>query len=165
MSRMQSQALVIALMMTVGGVSIPAWGAESGKWRGRAVLVLTSEKNVEVNDKADHSLWLGVFDGVVFTEVGGDFLANARYQVADFADEGGDMGQGGGYKTFTMPDDSKIFARYELKEHVDKIYKGEWKFLNGTGRYQGITGNGTYEVHVVADGVLWDLLEGEYKLP
>ena len=95
MSRMRRQALVIALMMTVGGVSIPAWGAESGKWRGRAVLVVTSEKASEIADKKDHRVRLTEYDGVVFTEVGGDFLANARYQATSVSDAGGDMGSGG----------------------------------------------------------------------
>ena len=164
MSRMRSQALVIALMMTVGGVSISAWGAESGKWRGRAVLVTISEKGSEVRDKKDHKVWLTEYDGLVFTEVGGEFLANARYQVTDLTDAGGDMASGG-YKTFTMDDGSKVFARYQMKEYSPPIVRGEWKFLNGTGRYEGITGNGVYEVHQVSDTVLWDILEGEYKLP
>ena len=71
----------------------------------------------------------------------------------------------GGYKTFTISDGSKVFARYQLKERNPPVFKGEWKFLSGTGRYQGITGSGTYEVHSVGDTVLWDILEGEYKLP
>jgi hypothetical protein len=164
MSRMRSQALVIALMMTVGGVSISAWGAESGKWRGRAVLVVTSEKASEVADKKDHRVRLTEYDGVVFTEVGGDFLANARYQATSVSDAGGDMGSGG-YKTFTMEDNSKVFARFHLKEFKPPIVRGEWKFLSGTGRYAGITGNGVYEVHLVSPTVLWDILEGEYKIP
>ena len=164
MSCMRSRALVFALMVTVGGVSITAWGAESGKWRGRAVLVTISEKGSEVGDKKDHKVWLTEYDGLVFTEVGGDFLANARYQVTDLTDSGGDMASGG-YKTFTMSDDSKVFAQYKLKERNPPVFKGEWKFISGTGRYQGITGNGTYEVHSVSDTVLWDILEGEYKIP
>ena len=64
-----------------------------------------------------------------------------------------------------MDDGSKVFARYQMKEYSPPIVRGEWKFLNGTGRYEGITGNGVYEVHQVSDTVLWDILEGEYKLP
>ena len=126
--------------------------------------MVTSEKGSEVADKEKHKVWLTEYDGLVFTEVGGDFLANARYQVTDLTDAGGDMASGG-YKTFTMTDGSKVFAQYKMKEYNPPLVRGEWKFINGTGRYQGITGNGTYEVHEVSDTVLWDVLEGEYKVP
>ena len=33
------------------------------------------------------------------------------------------------------------------------------------GAYQGITGSGEYVYTSVADGVGWDILEGEYKIP
>ena len=45
------------------------------------MLVTTSEVMVEVGDKKDHQVGLWTYDGLVFTEVGGDFLANARYQI------------------------------------------------------------------------------------
>jgi len=154
----------LPLIGLIALATTPVGAEQSGKWRGRAVLVVTLEKSAEVGDKKDHSLWFTQYDGLVFTEVGGDFLANARYQVTDLTDAGGDLASGG-YKTFTISDGSKVFARYQLKERNPPVFKGEWKFLSGTGRYQGITGSGTYEVHSVGDTVLWDILEGEYKLP
>jgi hypothetical protein len=202
----------LPLFLLVAASATPVGAEESGKWRGRAVLVVTSEKASEVADKKDHKVRMVEYDGVVFTEVGGDFLANARYQgpsafpvqvstsfsdlqefgskiigphiaterpsapVRPYApgmrknryqainviDAGGDIGSGG-YKTFTMSDDSKVFARFHMKEFKPPIVRGEWKFLSGTGRYAGITGNGVYEVHLVSNTVLWDILEGEYK--
>jgi hypothetical protein len=154
----------LPLISLVALAATPVEAEQGGKWRGRAVLVVTSEKGVEVADKPDHKVWVTEYDGVVFTEVGGDFLNNARYQVVDLTDAGGDM-VNGGYKTFTMPDDSKITASYTLREGNPPVFKGEWKFLSGTGRYQGISGSGTYVVHQVGSTALWDILEGEYKLP
>jgi hypothetical protein len=154
----------LPLFLLVAASATPVGAEESGKWRGRAVLVVTSEKASEVADKKDHKVRMVEYDGVVFTEVGGDFLANARYQAINVIDAGGDIGSGG-YKTFTMSDDSKVFARFHMKEFKPPIVRGEWKFLSGTGRYAGITGNGVYEVHLVSSTVLWDILEGEYKIP
>jgi hypothetical protein len=159
------RGLPIAFLAAAWVASSPAL-AENGKWRGRAVLVVTSEKTVSVADKNDHTVAVTEYDGLVFTEVGGDFLANARYQVTDLDDSGGMVS--GGYKTFTMGDGSKVFAQYTLKEANPPIIKGEWKFISGTGKYKDITGSGNYEVHIVegTNGkVLWDVLEGEYKVP
>ncbi|WP_188261383.1 hypothetical protein [Azospirillum tabaci] len=143
--------------------SSPTWAEQGGPWRGRAVLVVTSEKSVPVADKEKHTVSVTEYDGAVFTEVGGAFLANARYQVTDLTDTSGMVS--GGYKTFTDADGSKVFARYALKQMALPVLKGEWEFLDGTGKYKGISGRGRYEVHVVSNTVLWDLLEGEYKLP
>src|SRR3954453_4714877 len=106
------RGLPIALLAAAWVASSPAL-ADNGKWRGRAVLVVTSEKTVPVADKNDHTVAVTEYDGLVFTEVGGDFLANARYQVTDLDDSGGMVS--GGYKTFTMGDGSKVFAQYTLR--------------------------------------------------
>jgi hypothetical protein len=71
----------------------------------------------------------------------------------------------GGYKTFTVDDGSQVFARYKLTNPAPPVLKGEWEFIGGTGKYKGITGRGNYTVQIVSDTVLWDVLEGDYKLP
>ena len=42
---------------------------------------------------------------------------------------------------------------------------GSWEFINGTGKYEGITGRGDFTSTNVSPTVYWDLLEGEYKIP
>ena len=161
MSRVLKICLPVVLMAAF--VTSPVQAEQSGRWRGKAVLVTTSSTEAKVGDTADHALEVGVQDGMVFTEEGGDFLANARYQVAYLYDSAGMIN--GGYKTFTADDDFKVFAQFSVRELKWPILTGDWKFLNGTGKYQGVTGNGTFEVHFIASTVLWDVLQGEYKLP
>jgi hypothetical protein len=155
--------LKIAVPLVLMALIAPAQAEQSGKWRGKAVLVTTSATESKIPGKPDHAVETGTQDGIIFNEDGSDFLATARYQVNYLFDSEG-MVQGG-YKTFTTADDSKVFARFALREAAYPILRGNWTFLSGTGKYQGISGSGTYEVHFVADGVLWDILEGEYKLP
>jgi hypothetical protein len=141
----------------------PAYAEEGGTWRGLAVLVATSGKTVNVADQENHTLFLQEYDGLVFNDKGETFLDNARYQVVNLTDSGG-MADGG-YKTFTAEDGSQVFARYRLTNAAPPTLKGEWEFLGGTGKYKGITGQGKYTVQIVSDTVLWDVLEGDYKLP
>ena len=52
------------------------------------MLVTTSEVMVEVGDKKDRQAGLWTYDGLVFTEVGGDFLANAAIRSPTWATMG-----------------------------------------------------------------------------
>ena len=73
----------LPLFLLVAASATPVGAEESGKWRGRAVLVVTSEKASEVADKKDHKVRMVEYDGVVFTEVGSDFLANVPTRAGD----------------------------------------------------------------------------------
>jgi hypothetical protein len=71
----------------------------------------------------------------------------------------------GGYKTFTEADGSKVFAKYTVTEFKPPVVNGAFEFTGGTGKYQGITGNGTFHYVRVSDKAAWDELVGEYKIP
>jgi len=148
--------------MFMMGCGSPATAEESGTWFGRAVLVATSKKSAKVEDRANHTLSVTEYDGVVFNGDGKPFLDKARYQVVDFTDAGTSSI---GYKTFTEEDGSKVFAKYTLKEAKLPHLRGVFEFIGGTGKYTGITGNGEYHVVLVSDTALWDELRGQYKIP
>lgn len=144
-------------------LSSSAWAGESGNWRGLGVLVDTTVATATLADKQDHLLLLGESDGVVFNDNGDAFLHNARYQVGWMYDTEGMVS--GGYKTFTIDEQSKVFGKYEVTEATGAVYKGTWEFTGGTGRFAGITGQGKFTFTTVAEGVGWDLLEGSYEIP
>jgi hypothetical protein len=148
-------------------LSVP-WSAtasaeESGHWKGKAVLVITSAPTVKVADTADHTVSLTQFDGVVFSEGEKPFLDNARYQAVDLFDSGGMVS--GGYKTFTDGNGAKVFGKYTVTGGAQPTFNGEWTFIGGTDRYKGITGNGTFVITFTSDTTAWDMLEGEYRIP
>jgi hypothetical protein len=142
--------------------STPSWAEEGGQWRGKAVLVNTQITTSQVADQEDHMLMLGDDRGLVFNEDGKAFLDKAEYRVQWMVDTSGTVG--GGYKTFTAPD-GQIFAKFTITESTDAGGAGTWEFTGGTGRYQGVSGSGTFNVTNVSETVYWDMLEGEYKIP
>ena len=75
--------------MLVAAWTAPASAEESGHWKAKGVLVVTSQPTVKVADQSDHQLMLREFDGIVFNEGDKPFLDNARYQVVDLNDSGG----------------------------------------------------------------------------
>jgi hypothetical protein len=154
---------VVLSAMLVAASTAPASAEESGHWKGKGVLVVTSQQTVKVGDQSDHQLMLREFDGILFNEGDKPFLENARYQVVDLNDSGGMVS--GGYKTFTADDGSQVFAQYKVTGGAPPTFNGEWTFVGGTQKYKGITGNGTFQITWIGDTAAWDLLEGDYKLP
>ena len=154
---------VLALAVGMGGAVAQE---TSDQWRAKAVLVVLGTKSVSLADQPGHTVSITEFDGVSFNSDNKPFLEKARYQVTDITDS---AGQEIGYKTFTEPDGSKVFAKYLLTEKKtdgsQMVWNGTWQFTGGTGKYQGITGQGTYHVVSVSDTAVWDELTGEYKIP
>jgi hypothetical protein len=151
----------LAMLLMTAGSSAPAAAEETGQWFGRAVIVTLSSKSTTVGDRPDHILSVLETDGVVFNADGKPFLDKARYQIADYVDGATRIG----YKTFTEPDGSKVFAKYTLKEAKLPDLWGVFEFTGGTGKYAGITGHGEYHVVLVSDTAAWDELRGEYRIP
>ena len=158
--------MVFALCIGLYPVLSAAAG-EKGKWNAHCGDAVISSKTINIPDKKDHIVYLGEFDGVLFTDGGGTFLNNARCQFADLQDSAAAIvpGGDGGYKTFTATDGGQVVAKYQQSEAAPPVYKGTWEFISGTGKYQGIKGHGTWAFHSITDNVGWDVLEGEYELP
>jgi hypothetical protein len=154
---------LVAITLIAGLVGESAWAGEGGKWRGRAVLVVTTNKAVKVADKADHEVSLTELDGLIFSEGDKPFLDKARYQVVDLEDGSGLVS--GGYKTFTAGDGSQVIAQYQVTGGTWPNFNGKWSFVAGTNKYRGISGSGIFNITWTSDNTAWDVLEGDYKIP
>ena len=142
--------------------SLPAAAEDSGHWHGLSVLVATDKKVAKLEDRADHMVYVTEYDGAVYNGDGKPFLDKARYQVVSFGDTAVSRG---GYKFFTDADGSKVFAKYTVTEVKMPDVRGTFEFTGGTGKYEGITGNGTFHDVFVSDKAAWDELVGDYKIP
>lgn len=161
--RLLASALASAAVATaIAAASPPAVAEESGHWEGKGVLVVTARSAVKLEDRANHSVSLTEWDGAVFNGQSKSFLDKARYQVAAPVDTAGARD---GYKTFSEGDGSKVFAKYTPTEAKPPEFRGTFTFTGGTGKYEGITGNGTYHLVMVSDKAAWDELVGDYKIP
>jgi hypothetical protein len=102
---------------------------------------------------------------MIFNESGETFLDKARYQVVFKGEAIKGSAKDEGYKTFTMPDGSQVFAKF-VGEDSGNRFGGTWTLIGGTGKYQGVKGQGKWDLTAMADSpVSWDILEGEYELP
>ena len=142
--------------------SLPAAAEDSGHWHGLSVLVATDKKVVKLEDQPNHMVYVTEYDGAVYNGDGKPFLDRARYQVVSYDDTAVTRA---GYKNFTDADGSKVFAKYTVTEAKMPDVRGTFEFTGGTGKYEGITGNGTFHDVFVSDKAAWDELVGEYKIP
>ncbi|HEX6840747.1 MAG TPA: hypothetical protein VF113_04435 [Stellaceae bacterium] len=160
--RLLAAALGSAAVAAAIAASPPAVAEETGHWEGKGVLVVSSRTMLKVEDSANHSVSLTEWDGAIFNGQGKSFLDKARYQVVAPVDTAGARG---GYKTFSERDGSKVFAKFIGTEAKPPEFRGTFEFTGGTGKYEGITGNGTFHLVMVSDKAAWDELVGDYKLP
>lgn len=132
------------------------------KWHGQGVLVVTQVTQLKLEDRAGHMVGVSDYDGAVYNAQGKPFLEKARYQVAGLLDT---QGSNIGYKTFSEADGSKVFAKYAVTQVKLPEINGTFEFTGGTGKYEGITGRGTFHLVRVSDKAAVDELTGEYTLP
>ena len=157
-----SAVATLAAMLVGAILATPAVAGESGHWKAKAVLVVTDGKTVKLADQPDHEAGLQEFEGVTFSVGDKPFLDNARYQVVSFFDTTGFVN--GGFKTFTA-EDGVVYMQFKVTGGSWPKFTGEWTATGGTKRYKGISGSGTFKSTYVSDSALWDLLEGDYKIP
>ena len=108
------------------------------------------------------SVMQGELEGAIFNDERKGFLDKALYQVHW-------VGDGTGYsycfKTFTVKDGDKVFARCESKGIVNGAEEGTVTLIGGTGRYNGIKGKGTYRFSDIAGKVHWIWSSSTTKRP
>jgi hypothetical protein len=152
---------VLALILALG-VGIGAKAAETNKWHGSGVIVIIDSKAINLEGRANHKVSIANLDGAIYNAAGNSFLDKARYQVAVMQDGGV---SGGGYKTFTEADGSKVFAQFMATEDKPPHVRGTFEFTGGTGKYEGISGKGVFHVVFLSETAAVDDLVGEYTVP
>jgi hypothetical protein len=148
--------------MFAAGGRLLAVAEETGQWHGKGVLVVVEKTSMKVEDRANHTVAATEYDGAVYNEDGKSFLDKARYQVVALNDAGVLRV---GYKTFTDGDGAKVFAKYSVTESKPPEHHGTLEITGGTGKYEGITGTGTFRIVYISDRVGWDELSAEYTIP
>jgi hypothetical protein len=87
---------------------------------------------------------------------------------ASVTDVSGSTGRAHGYSTSLMDNGDSTIVRYEgtsqMKKDGSGTLKGTWRYVRGTGKFRGISGNGTFRGEVAADGTSWADINGHYSL-
>jgi hypothetical protein len=124
---------------------------------------------LEVGDRAGHTMALSQSECVWPLPLKIEGAISKEDVLYLFIDAREDGARETGYNTLIMSNGDRIFMHYAgfLKSDSRKPASGVGTFAlsGGTGKFQGIYGNGTSVSHSAADGKMTVRLEGQYTLP
>jgi len=109
-----------------------------------------------------HDLYKGTF----FNENWEGFLHQASCVAPGVSDIIDGKGTSHGAGAFTDKDNDKAFFVFSGVIDPETGFKGDYRWTGGTGKYNGITGNNTFNAFVIGEtteGV--GELQGEWQLP
>jgi hypothetical protein len=152
---------IMAFCMSTIGIAVAGERAKS-----RAHNHITKWDQIEIGDEEGHVVALYEGAGSVsFLQWKGssDVAARDERGLLDFNTKTG-SGSGYGYGIDTDKDGDKMFWTWKGKPMGDG-WSGEMKYVKGTGKYEGIKGNGTF-FSVFVDEKHWIInWEGEIEIP
>jgi len=145
-----------------------ALAGERGKIIARQACSATTVHTLKVPDVESHTISLIEGKGIVFNEKWGAHLIYLTYTVDLIKGEATVRG----YTQYTFPDGSTYTSKWEGKNMGagrgtagSASSEGSWTFIKGTGRFEGIQGEGTYKSYILVPGQWYSDIEGQYTLP
>jgi hypothetical protein len=163
----------VTRLMIVGAVlltQIMSAEAQTGKFTGSGkVIALLAETRMQPGDKQGHELTMARrLDTITYSD---PVLGTGQATVVALSDYVAGSGLHRGYFAIKHPNGDSTFTSYEGATKAtpraggppDVMFEGTWQYLGGTGKFDGISGGGTYKGGVTPAGVGYEL-EGRYTL-
>ena len=144
--------------------------AQSGKLtaNGKVGPVLAETKMLP-GDKPGHEVTMvRRMDTLTYSD---PLFASGQAMVVAFTDYVAGNGPHRGYFATSHPSGDRTFTSYEgattatlQPSGPPKVtFEGKWQFTGGTGKFEGVTGGGTYKGGLTSTGPAYEL-EGQYTL-
>jgi hypothetical protein len=132
-------------------------------------VVSLAEVRMPAGDNPQHEVTLSRLTGVLNSS--DPNFNDVKVHEVTFSDCVAGTGTHRGYDVNIHPGGDKTFTRHEgvtktvamLNEAPQTTFEGTWWCTGGTGRFQGITGRGTYRGRVTSTGLAY-VFEGEYEM-
>jgi hypothetical protein len=162
MSKIRIYAVMIALTLIFGLVATNFVSAgETVKIKATATSINTKWHEIEVGDAEGHVI--GLFQNTqvwVVNESTGEKSTQLSRGTMDFNRKTG-QGTVQGYSIMTYASGDKRWGSYDGKIVGKGKWEGTWTDINGTGKYEGCKGGGTWTSQSMARGISHLTAEGE----
>ena len=161
---------MLALVAFVMGIFLvgDALAGERGKVVTREVYYMLTIHTLKVPDVEGHAIHLLEAKGIGFNEKWGAYLIYVSQTLDLIKGEGPFQG----YSQHTYPDGFTITVKFEGKNKGAgrgttgaSSSEGTWRYIKGTGKFEGIQGVATYKTYALGPGQFYTDGEGEYTLP
>jgi len=167
MSRLKLLAC-IALMTFAFAVTLVSDALAGEKFKCRIVGYTVKWEQVEVGDQEGHVVAVAEAKGINSTMMGKTLPDGMLYRLPVLIDLNLKTGVGShvvGYSEYTDRDGDKIVVQDKGKYVGGGNGAGEWAFVKGTGKFEGIQGKGTWISHSLSPTQWYVDWEGEVELP
>ena len=165
--RASRAAVFMAVIVFVLGVTAIGDVAAGQKVRHRTVWYTVKWEQIDVPGEEGHLIGVLENKGIETVFEGKILPDGSVARAVGLVDVNTKTGEGSlrAYREATDSDGDKRYDTYEGKRVSDTLWEGEWTTMRGTGKYEGITGKGTWRAYIVAPGQSHCNWEGELELP
>jgi hypothetical protein len=165
MSRYKMLAF-ITLITLAFGIVIVGDALAGEKVKGRIVGYTVKWEQVGVGDQEGHVIAVAESKGISSITMGRMLPDGMLYRLPSLYDGNLKTGVGShvGYSEYTDRDGDKIYSKEKGKFAGGGIGEGEWAFVKGTGKFEGIKGKGTWSSLSLSPTQWYVDWEGEMEL-
>ena len=169
-----SKSKIVAMMALIAfalGIFLVGNAMAGEKFKGRTVWYMTKWEQIGVPGEEKHLMVLQEAKGISSNTEGKAFGEGTVDRLVQFVeiDLKTETGSSHGYQESTDRDGNKIYYRLEGSRLKGKlwtsVWEGKYTILRGTGRYEGIKGEGTWSSYPIAPMQLYGDWEMEVELP
>ena len=157
---------VTAVVMFVFGIATIdcAVAGEKVKMKAHGAGYNVKWEKIDVGDEAGHMIGIYENKGIAFNEITGERTLDRGLGMMDINPKT-KLVTTRGYGVSTDKDGDKMFRKYEGKAVGKGHSEGVWTYVKGTGKYEGIKGEGTWSSYSLAPGQSYWEAEGEVEMP
>ena len=143
-------AISTIALLVLGFVTINSVVAgEKVTWHGTSLM--TESKQVEVGDVEGHVLAISKFQQLFINNKTGEKMASTSVGSMDMNPKLKQF-QMTGYGWSVDNEGDKIFRTFDGQPIGQGQWKGTWKYVSGTGKFEGIKGSGTWTSYSMGEG-------------
>ena len=164
MSRSKIAAMTFVVLFICGMLMIDcAVAGEKMSWHGTSFN--TEWKQIEVGDEEGHVLAVYSSKALYVNDKTGEKTVSSAVNTMDINMKTG-QGTVSGYGVDADKDGDKLVRTHEGKPVGKAHWSGTWKYIRGTGKYEGIKGSGTWNSYSMGQGQPSYLeVEAEVEMP
>lgn len=154
------------LVVLVIALGLPAFAAQAGELAvtGQNIQSKSESSWIQIGEDKGHGI--GAYESMGITYHGDGKIST--YVNKGTYDWNNAAGKSQGYILRTFEDGSTYKAQYQGQSKLDgkvTIWSGTWTILGGTGKYEGVKGEGTYQGRRYGNGMSVSDWEGTEVLP
>ncbi len=157
---------VTAVVMFVFGIATIdcAVAGEKQKYKSHGASYTVKWEQIEVGDEEGHVVAVYKSKAIYFNEITGEKTAGTSVNMMDINLKTG-QGFVQGYGVTIDKDGDKSFRTHEGKPVGKGHWKGTWTSTKGTGKYEGVKGEGTWDQYMLGPKESYIEVEGEMEMP